>query len=468
MRRKTLFLLLLLVMAAPTWAQNETKLGADFRKEGASLRSDCGSFKSILDCAEVLFTDQPVHIAVGSIAPQDGFGAGVAFVTHYTPNESWRLNWDADAVGSSNGSWRAGVYMKAIYTGPKKIVTTTGRPSHPPESAPAALDRPVFNLYAQAISLDTLAYFGLGPSSTLAGKSFFGMRETILGTDVRWPVETGWPVFKQLHPSLFAEMNGRFVAIRPSTGQSSPSIGQLYTEATAPGLTSQPAFAQFGEGLRLQPRYGDHVQLNYFVTFQQFLAPGDSVFSFRRFTADLSHEFPIYKKTRSMQPGFQNGPDDCSRSVDEHDCPRITLDREGTFGVRLLISESVTPSGHVVPFYFQPTLGGSDINGNPWLSSYQDYRFRAPNILLLRASFEHSIYGPMGFSCAFDAGKVALTQGDVNFTNLVHTYSAGLTLRAGGFPQVWLLFSWGGNEGWHTIGAMNTSLLGGAARPSLF
>ncbi|HYL14673.1 MAG TPA: alkaline phosphatase family protein [Terriglobales bacterium] len=58
---------------------------------------------------------------------------------------------------------------------------------------------------------------------------------------------------------------------------------------------------------------------------------------------------------------------------------------------------SITSATSVVPFYFQHTLGGSDINGVPWLSSYQDYRFRAPNLLVLRESFEHSIWGPFGF-----------------------------------------------------------------------
>ncbi len=67
-----------------------------------------------------------------------------------------------------------------------------------------------------------------------------------------------------------------------------------------------------------------------------------------------------------------------------------------------------------------------------------------------------------------DEGKVALTRGDIDFTHLLHSYSAGLTLRAGGFPMVYLLFSWGGHEGMHTIASMNTSLLGGASRPSLF
>jgi hypothetical protein len=143
-------------------------------------------------------------------------------------------------------------------------------------------------------------------------------------------------------------------------------------------------------------------------------------------------------------------------------------DREGSVGLRLLLTESFVPSGNVVPFYFQPTLGGSDIDGNAALSSYQDYRFRAPNLLLLSGSFEHSIYGPLGISFQVDEGKVALSHGDLGFTHLAHSYAAGLTLRAGGFPMVYLLFAWGGHEGTHTITTLDTSLLGGSTRPSLY
>ena len=81
----------------------ETQLGADFRGEGDRLAASCGSF-SVAGCAQTLFTDHPMHIAVGSLAPQNGFAAGPAFVSHWTPNESWRLSWDMDAVASSNES----------------------------------------------------------------------------------------------------------------------------------------------------------------------------------------------------------------------------------------------------------------------------------------------------------------------------------------------------------------------------
>jgi hypothetical protein len=129
----------------------------------------------------------------------------------------------------------------------------------------------------------------------------------------------------------------------------------------------------------------------------------------------------------------------------------------------------MTPGGNVVPFYFQPTLGGSDVNGNSSLSSYQDYRFRAPDVMFLRESFEHSIWDlPIGFALMADEGKVALTRGGLGSSPWIHSFSTGLTLRAGGFPQVYLLFSWGGNEGTHTIANVNASLLGGTSRPSLF
>lgn len=465
MSRRLVLFLLFFAVAQPAHAQ-ESQLRADFRGEADRLKSNCSgfNFKSLGSCAVVLFTDHPLHIAVGSIAPLNGFGAGAAFVVHWTPNERWRLNWNVDAVGSNNGSWRAGAYMKAIYIPKEKIIVRTGASATARKPKLAVHLYPVFNLYAQAVSLNKLTYFGLGPSTALTGRSFFGMRETILGTNVIWPIFKPWNV------SLYGEVNGRFFDLRGSHGHSSPSIGQIYTETTAPGLTSQPAFAQFGEGIRMRPTFfSDYLRLNYFVNFQQYVAAGDSTLSFRRFTADLSHQIPLYRKTtRTLLPKDSNGPDDCSQDQNVHKCPAITRDLEGSFGIRLLISESIASAGHIVPFYLQPTLGGSDINGNPSLGSYQDYRFRAPNAVLLRGSFEHSLYGPLGFSFMVDEGKVALARDDIDFTHLAHSFAAGLTLRAGGFPQVWLLFAWGGHEGTHTIANLNTSLLGGSTRPSLY
>ena len=458
--------LLLVLLAAPLCAQ-ENQLQADFRGEGERFHKSCLAFdlKALGSCAQVLFTDHPLHIAVGSIAPQNGFGAGAAFVAHWTPDETWRLNWNADAVASSNGSWRAGVYMKVIRVPHHDITVTTGSAAAAAASNLAVEEAPFFNVYAQAISLNKIYYFGLGPSSTVANRSIFGMSERIFGTNVVWPI------FGKLNLSLYGEANGRFVDIRGNHGESSPSIETFFSEATAPGLTNQPGFAQFGEGARMRPHLvSDYLRLNYFVNFQQYVA-SDSTFSFRRLTVDLGHQIPLYRKsTRTLLPRDQNGPDACAVGTGaDVACPPVVRNLEGSINFRFFLAESFTSAGSVVPFYFQPTLGGGDLNGNTTLPSFQDYRFRAPNVMFVHEGFEHSIWKlPLGVAFSADQGKIALNRGDLGSNPWLHTYSAGLTLRAGGFPQIFLLYSWGSGEGTHLIGNVNTSLLGGAARPSLF
>jgi hypothetical protein len=485
--------LLLTALAVPAMSAQQpaapVDTGPDNPSELYKLQHSCFDLKGLIDCGQELFTGQPVHIAVGSIAPQNGFGVGLAYVGHKT-TENWRITWDSDAVASDNGSWRAGVYLKLVNTyekAPTVEFGTKGRNLKP--NLTALPERPVINVYAQTITLNKLTYFGLGPDSTEAGRSFYGMRQTILGASAVKPFAA------RLSAAFFGEVNGRFVDIRPSLGQPSPSIGALYTEATAPGLTNRAGTLQLGEGVRMRPvLLDDFVHLDYSLTYQQYIAPGSSAFSFQRLTTDLSHQFAVYRKTtRIILPRDTNGPDECSVdrdsenaecSVDKFaqhhecltaqgatssECKELSRDLQGSFGVRFFSALSMTPGGDIVPFYFQPTLGGSDINGNQSLSSYQDFRFRAPNVLLIRENFEHSIDSlPLGFTFMVDEGKVALTRGELGSSPWLHSFSAGLTLRAGGFPQVYLLFSWGGNEGTHTIANVNNSLLGGSARPSLF
>ncbi len=452
---------------ASLWAQ-ESQIQAEFRGEATRFGENCVhpasgfSFGSVIGCGQTLFTDHPLHIAAGSLAPGNGFGTGLAFVTHYTPNEDWRLFFDFDAVGATNGSWRAGGYMTAVLIRHPKIVVHTGT-SPAARSSLAVEEMPAFHVYAQTISLNKLSYFGLGQDTTAAAHSYFGMQQTIAGGNVVWPI------FNPLKLSLFGEVNGRFIDIRSSNGQPSPSIEHLYTEASAPGLSHQPGFGQFREGVRLNPSFANgYVRLNYSAGFEEWVAGGTG-YSFRRFTADLSHQFPLYSRTRSLAPNSFNGPDSCLQDVNAKNCPPVTRNLEGSFGLRFLYTASYTSAGNTVPFYLDPTLGGSDIDGSILLPSYSDYRFRGPNLMLLRGSFEHSIYKwPVGIKFMVDEGRVALNRGDLGFDHLSHSFAAGFTVHAGGLPLIDLLFAWGGKEGTHNIATVNSSLLGGSPRPSLY
>jgi hypothetical protein len=384
------------------------------------------------------------------------------------------MSWDVDAVGAFSGAWRAGGYMTLVHT-PAETIHVIVPTAAGSEAQSAKAKKPtlavhpytVFNLYAQTISLNKLNYFGLGNDSPLVGKSVFGMTQTIVGVNAIKPVYE-WAAIRKLNLALLGEINGRFVDIRGENGQSAPSIETLYNNATAPGLASQPGFVQFAEGLRIKPVIADYVQLNYMGKYEQFFAPSSSQNSFQRWTVDLNNTLYLYGYTQSAAKStVGTGPDSCAPSGEK--CPEVPRSRNlnGSINIRFLLSESMNSATSAVPFYFQQTLGGSDINSAMSLGSYEDYRFRAPNILLLQESFEHSIWGPFGFKFMADQGRVALNRSDLDFNHLRHSFAGGFTLRAGGFPMVSIMFAWGGPEGHHNIFNMNTSLLGGSARPLL-
>lgn len=450
----------------------ESGMQAQLRREGERVADACHfSLKAVGSCAYTLFTDHPLHIAAGSLPPQNGFGLGAAFVASKNTT-NWRLSWDLDAVAATSGSWRAGGYMKLVHT-PSVVIhapVPTATPTAPSEKkTPTLAVHPytVFNLYAQTISLNKLNYFGLGNETPLSAATRFGMTQTVVGASVVKPVFE-WPALRALNLSLNGEMNGRFVNIRGRQGDSTPSIETLYNDATAPGLTSQPGFFQLGEGIRIKPVIADRFALNYLGNFQQFFAPSDSRNSFLRWAIDLNHTLYLYGYSQSATRNTDAvGPDHCAPGNEP--CPPVSRSRNlnGSINVRLLLSESSHSATSAVPFYFQQTLGGSDIDSAMSLGSYRDYRFRAPNLLLLQESIEHSIWGPFGVKFTADQGRVALTHGDLGFSHLRHSYAGGLTLRAGGFPMVSMMFAWGGPEGHHNIFNMNTSLLGGSARPAL-
>src|SRR4051794_11588027 len=106
----------LLAVSPCIWSQqNNASINAaqqDTPDEIGKLKKNC-PLKHVIGCAEVIFTGQPVHVAVGSLAPQNGVGAGLALVGHWT-TENWRNSWNADSVATANGSWRAGFYLKFV------------------------------------------------------------------------------------------------------------------------------------------------------------------------------------------------------------------------------------------------------------------------------------------------------------------------------------------------------------------
>lgn len=447
-----------------TVAAQESRLAAEFRREGEHLKETCASPRTLMSCAMTVVTGHPVHLSFGSLAPGNGMALGASFSTSHAPSESWRLSWSGDAVRTFGGSWRAGAYMKLIHT-PESIIIVVADPGAGTAAADMAV-RPhtVINLYGQTTSLQDVSFFPLGESPGRNGRASFGMQQTVIGAGVIAPL-SGSRLTRVLNLSLVGEVNGRLVSIRNGAADDVPGILAAYSDADAPGLDEQPDALQFGGGVRLKPVPSRYFRMNYLVTAQQFLA-GDT-FSFRRWRVDFDHEIALYGTSRPVESRDTNTPNDCLTGPGADSCPAISRDRRGSINLRLLAVTSSAGGQARVPFYFQPTIGGSDINGQAALASFDDYRFRGPHLLLLQQAFEHSVWGPIGAWVRTDQGIVTATRDALGFASLRTTVAAGVTIRAGGFPMVVASYAVGGGEGRHFSFTINTSLLGGSSRPSL-
>jgi len=462
--RKISLSFILLFLAGLCSAQNESRFQADLRREGNALKA-CSQISKFADCGQTLVLGQPFHLAFGSLAPDNGMGFGLAFVEHKNFASEWRTNLSIDAVATMNGSWRTGGYLKA-YKLP------AGSSYHV---------APLYHLYSQSISLNRVDYFGLGPQTTPFTHTTFGFSENVTGADMALPISfSGKPPVL----AILAELNGRFPSLRHGREHDIPSTEALFNETTATGLTHQPAYLQTSEAVRLVPSlFHDRISLNYLLQFQQFIAPGDSRYSFRRLNLDFNHSIPLSHLSKSIGKYYgssstptlsHNTPDYCGGAGRENQampCPQASLTRklEGSINLRAFISESFAGKDSRVPFYFMPTIGGSDLNGTPILPSSPDYRFRGPDLLLFRGTIEHSLGKlPIGALLSADEAKIGLRRGDISIDHLRHSFSAGFTVHAGGLPVLSFIYAWGGGEGTHSTANVDPSLLGSSARPSLF
>lgn len=435
---------------------SEGSLQSDLRKEGQQFHEDCISAdKKLFSCLTDLVHGSPFHLTGGNFPPGNGFGAGPAFGWEHNLNESWRSATNVEAMASSNQSWMAGFNFRAIKVSDDPLKPIFHRPVKGTAQKVELQHDPEWNLHAEVISLNKLSYYGIGPSTSRQSLALYGMREMTIGGNVNHPIKnSGFAVSGDLGVRLFS--------LRGREGDTNPSIEQLYTSVTAPGLDQQKGFFQPSEGIRFDRDLSSYFILNYSATLQEFA--GASSDSFERLSLDFSHTIPLYRWEKSAPP-----PKPAAGASGAKVAPTAkTRNRDGSIDLEARLVESFVPAGNVIPFFLQPTLGGADINGEKMLASYPDYRFRAPNLMLFRADIEHSIWGPIGAMFLADTGKVAIVRGDLGFQHLLHSYAVGLTIRAGGYPMVQLLFAWGGHEGTHTIATINPALIGGVSQPSLY
>jgi hypothetical protein len=371
----------------------------------ATARAD--RLSKAIDFGRVLFTGDGLHPTAGSIVAGSGFAGGLTYnLERASSGAPVRFASSIEARGSYNGFWTAG--GKLDMWGSSNALSS--RHIHA-------------TLEAEHYELPKLPYYGFGNLSSVANEAFFGLSQTRAGVHAEYPLPSGF--------SLTVGLAGLFNNPSGVNGGSVPSIEQKFTPADTPGLTASTTYVVSGGGIAwiypVEPRS-------------------------KGFTSSLTAGYRFFHETSGEPYSF--------RRLDAIWMGRYTLPGGvdlGAFSVIARFTEAYATGHNSIPFYVQPTLGGTDIENVDVLRSYRDYRFRGPNLVAFQGEYRHTVWGPFAAFGFYDVGRVAMERSDIGLSHLRHSFGTGLLVQVGAFPVFKFYYAWGGNEGTHTTYTGNTN-----------
>jgi hypothetical protein len=121
----------------------------------------------------------------------------------------------------------------------------------------------------------------------------------------------------------------------------------------------------------------------------------------------------------------------------------VTQNRNWVLALRGWLVASDVPSGHQVPFYMLPSLGG-----NNSLRSYDDYRYHDQNLLLANVESRWALWTHLDGPLFLDAGNVGPRVQDLNLDKL--SVGGGLRLHTDKATFARLDVAYGA-EGWNAV-----------------
>jgi hypothetical protein len=290
------------------------------------------------------------------------------------------------------------------------------------------------NIYARNRSLPLMTFYGLGPNTNVNNSVKFSQRDTSAGIEITTPFpDVSWL-------SAGGTLEGLWPDVGGVTGTNVVSIGQQYTEQTAPGLTTQPPFVHEKIFLNPHKRFLTRFEINYNVAYNFYQDVSSGHYSFRRLEVKADHRFYPEKKKHGG------------------------VIEQNYFSVLWRYSVSDASAGNAVPFYLQETIGGSDIDNRPSLRAFKDYRFRGPDLMTVQAEYDRkmceacepckpgiirTVCSHLGLLLAYDAGKVAFRKSDLDFSGMHQSFGGGISIYLGKDVIFRMAVALGGGEGTH-------------------
>jgi hypothetical protein len=354
-----------------------------------------------------LLTGPGLHPTAGIVVPEGGLAAGLELNIPWNEKMApfGRSAMNFEGRGSEHGFWEIGAQLQTMFPG-----YTSGGTS------------PQFTLSAKHWDMPQLPFYGLGNNTSRDGRVLFGLKETAVVPGFDTPLPFGFTLSGELAVLWF----------QPDP---SATFDNVHSEATAPGLHADTTY--------LRP----HILATWRYPINDVLY-GLSTSAAAAYELDEALSGGRYSFTRfdarwNLALGL--GPD------------------FGTFRVSTRLTLGAPLARNSVPFYLQPTLGGADINDQNMLRGYNDYRFRARNLIAYEVSYERQIVDPLGFRIFAELGKVGVQPGELGFKGIKSSVGVSATFRLGGATVAEISLAWGGGEGAHVYATGNTNNVGGVS-----
>ena len=248
-------------------------------------------------------------------------------------------------------------------------------------------------------------FFGIGPSSSLDMRTNYDIDSIDIGTR------------GLVHVTPWLELGATVGYYTPSIGSGSddnyPSIEDQFTDATAPGLTEQPDYVTTAvyADIDYRDRRGSPTRGGrYRVSFGTWNDVTLDDYDFHRFDADAAQFISVY--------------------------PRHVI------AAHVGLSYVNNQTGHRVPFYFLPYVGGSDT-----VRGFREFRFRDENMLFGNLEYRYQAFPMIDLAAFADAGEVRPDWEDIGPGDLKTSFGFGVRVHSNSRMFVRLDYGFGGDEG---------------------
>ena len=274
-------------------------------------------------------------------------------------------------------------------------------------------DHYYLDLYAVHRNYPNINYYGPGPSSKKSGRSDYRLEDTA------FDFTTG---VKPVGPMKLG-VTGGYLLVNTGHGTDPALISseRTFFPSTTPGIDRQSNFLRGGVFAQLDwrdnpggPRHGG----NYLAAYRYYWDRAFDAFSFRRLELEAQQYIPFFNQRRVI-------------------------------ALRARTERSYTNPGQKVPFYLQPTMGGSDD-----LRGFRPFRFYDDNMMVLNAEYRWEVFSGLDMAVFADRGKVFQLARDWNFRDLEQSYGFGFrfNVRNDVFMRIDTGFSREGFQVWLKFG----------------